>query len=80
MVGGLISAPETGKQCAIVWYIDDKKISHKDPKVVTEILEIMKKYFGELVIHRVCVGKNFDFLGMGVTITEDKKIQIETKD
>ena len=69
-----------GKQCTIVWYVDDNKLSHKDPKVVTEILEIMKKHFGELVIHRACVGKNFDFLGMGITIKEDKNIQIEMKD
>ena len=69
-----------GKQCTIVWYVDDNKLSHKDPKVVTEILEIMKKHFGELVIHRACVGKNFDFLGMGITIKEDKHIQIEMKD
>ena len=31
-----------GKQCTIVWYVDDNKLSHKDPNVVTEILEIMK--------------------------------------
>ena len=28
-----------GKQWTIVWYIDDKKLSHVDPNVVTDILE-----------------------------------------
>ena len=28
-----------GKQCTIVWYIDEKKLSHVDPNVVIEILE-----------------------------------------
>ena len=34
------------KQCTIVWYINDNKLSHKDPKDITEILEIMKNHFG----------------------------------
>ena len=28
-----------GKQCTVVWYIDDNKLSHVDMNVVTEILE-----------------------------------------
>ena len=27
-----------GKQCTIVWYVDDNKISHVDANVVTEII------------------------------------------
>ena len=30
------------KQCTVVWYVDDKKISHKDPEVVTEVINLMK--------------------------------------
>ena len=44
-----------------MWYVDDKKLSHVDPNVVTEILEEIKKHFGELVIRRG--DKNY-FLGM----------------
>ena len=50
-----------GEQCTIVWYVDDNKMSYKDPKVVREIIEIMKSHFGDLVIHR---GNKFDCLGM----------------
>ena len=28
-----------GKQFTIVWYVDDNKLSHVDPNVVTDILE-----------------------------------------
>ena len=27
-----------GKQCTIAWYVDNNKISHKDPEVVTMII------------------------------------------
>ena len=28
-----------GSQCTVLWYVDDLKISHKDEKVVEEVLE-----------------------------------------
>ena len=31
-----------GKQCTIVWYVDDLKVSHVDKKVVLEVLESIK--------------------------------------
>jgi hypothetical protein len=27
-----------GKQCTIVWYVDDTKISHEDPNLLTEVI------------------------------------------
>ena len=42
-----------GKQCTIVWYLDDKNWSYVNPNVVTYILELIKEHFGELVIIRV---------------------------
>ena len=47
-----------GKQCTIVWYIDDNKLSHIDPNIVTEVLEETKKHFVELVMSR---GEENDF-------------------
>eukprot|EP00957_Ditylum_brightwellii_P098862 7530993-Ditylum_brightwellii.AAC.1 len=49
-----------GYQCTLVWYVNDTKVSHKSAKVVDEILEIMKGYFGKLTITR---GKEQQFLG-----------------
>ena len=31
-----------GKQCTIAWYVDDNKISHMDPDVVTSIIEKLR--------------------------------------
>ena len=60
-----------------MWYVDDNKVSHVDEKVVTEVLELMKGHFGDLTITR---GKNHNFLGMNITINDDKNIEIEMKD
>ena len=66
-----------GKQCAIVWYVDDNKISHEDPEVVTRVINLMKEHFGDLTISR---GNRHMFLGMNVTINPRKSVEIETKD
>ena len=57
--------------------MDDNKIAHKDPKVVTEVIDIMKKHFGDLSVTR---GKVHRFLGMNITITEDRKLKIDMKE
>ena len=49
-----------GKQCTIVWYVDDNKVSHVDPVVVSEVIDSMKKHFGDLSVTR---GKNTDSWG-----------------
>jgi len=66
-----------GKQCTMTWYVDDNKLSHKDPAVVTEVLEEISKHFGNLTITR---GKKHTFLGMNITMRKDKKFEIEMKD
>ena len=66
-----------GEQCTIVWYVDDNKVSHKDPKVVDEVIELMKVHFGELTTSR---GKKHRFLGMNITINDDKTIEVEMKE
>ena len=66
-----------GSQCTIVWYVDDNKISHRDTKVVDEVIDIMKGHFGDLTINR---GDAHTFLGMNIKIRADRKIEIEMKD
>ena len=36
-----------GSTCTIVFYVDDNKISHKDPEVVRSVVETLKEYYGE---------------------------------
>jgi hypothetical protein len=67
-----------GHQCTICWYVDENKLSHRDPEVVTMILEEVKKHFGELVISR---GNKHNLLGMHVEMNRNNKtVEIEMKD
>ena len=54
-----------GSQCTIVFYVDDNKISHKDPTVVDSVINELKKYFGELTVEK---GNKFDFFGINIYI------------
>ena len=54
-----------GSQCTIVFYVDDNKISHKEPNVVTTVINEISKKFGEMKVTR---GSKFDYLGMKVEI------------
>ena len=66
-----------GTQCTVVFYVDDNKISHKNPKVVHDVINKLKKHFGELTVE---TGKKLSFLGMNITMRDDRKIEIEMKD
>jgi hypothetical protein len=62
-----------GKQCTVLWYVDDNKISHCDPKVVDSIIIEIEKKFGNMTITR---GKEHTFLGMNITFNEDRTVSI----
>ena len=62
-----------GKQFTIVWYFNDNKLYHVNPSVVTEILEVIKKHFGELVISR---GDEHYFLGIQITLRKEKIVEL----
>ena len=64
-----------GKQCTIVWYVDDNKISHVDPKVVDDIISKLESKFGKMSQTR---GSQHDFLGMTMNF-KDKKVKIGMK-
>ena len=64
------------KQCTVIWYADDNKTYHKDPEVVSKEIEILRKYFGNLVVYR---GNTHIFLGINITILEDIKLEIYMK-
>ena len=61
----------------MVWYVTDNKVSHKDPKVVTHVMDLMKEQFGDLTVTR---GNNRRFLAMNITINSKKNIKIEMKE
>ena len=59
----------------IVFYVDDNKISHKDPQVVSNVIKESSKYFGELTVSR---GAKHDYLGMDIEI-KDKLVYVGMK-
>ena len=66
-----------GSQCTIMWYVDDAKVSHKSKKVVQLVISQMEKHFGPL---HPTYGHNQQYLGMKISIDEQKYLHIDTRD
>ena len=65
-----------GSTCTILWHVDDLKISHVDPEVVSDIIKQLSDEFGTvapLTIHR---GKTHDYLGMQLDFSTPSKVRI----
>jgi hypothetical protein len=66
-----------GKQCTVLWHVDDIKVSHEDPEVVTQVLEMFEGVYGSkdapLTITR---GKVYDYLGMTIDYRVKGKVGI----
>ena len=56
------------KQCTIAWHVDDSKISHVDPGVVTNVIRMIEERFNEVTVSR---GKTHTFLGMDIELRDD---------
>jgi hypothetical protein len=57
-----------GSQCTIGWFVDDTKISHVNPAVVTSIISQLEERFGPMTVTR---GPSHKFLGMHITYLSD---------
>ena len=57
-----------GKQCTIAWYVDDTKISHISPAVVTNVIEKIEEKFGKMTVSR---GTKHTFLGIDIEYKEN---------
>jgi Reverse transcriptase (RNA-dependent DNA polymerase) len=66
----IVNKVVNGKQCTIVWYVDDLKVSHSDKDVVGEIMDLMKKEFGKHMELTITRGKVHD---LGIRIDFSKK-------
>jgi hypothetical protein len=54
-----------GKQCTIVWHVDDLKISHEDESVTRSVVELLQQKYGSADAPvTVTYGKVHDYLGM----------------
>jgi hypothetical protein len=57
-----------GSQCTIGWFVDDTKISHVNPDVVTSIISLLEERFGKMTVTR---GPTHKFLGMHIHYLSD---------
>ena len=63
-----------GSQCTIVWFVDDNKISHKDPAVVRDVVQRIEAKFGTMTKTE---GDEHEFLGMKLLFDhQNKTVQI----
>ena len=66
-----------GKQCTIVWYVDDCKISHIDSKVVDDIINQIEQKYGKMT---VTCGKRHIYIGMEIEFLDKGRVKILMKD
>jgi hypothetical protein len=74
-----------GKQCIIVWHVDDLKISHVDPKVVTTMPNLLDGKYGQEIVEGVralitfTCGKKHEYLGMLLDYTKTGVVKLTCK-
>jgi Reverse transcriptase (RNA-dependent DNA polymerase) len=65
-----------GKQCTIIWHVDDLKISHADDGVITEILKELNIKYGKEAPLVVTRGLIHEYLGMTLDYSQSGKCRI----
>jgi hypothetical protein len=65
-----------GKQCTGAWYVDDMKILHVNPEVVSLMIRKLEARFDKMTITR---GKEHTFLGMNIRYTAEQTVVIKMK-
>jgi len=63
-----------GRQCTIIWHVDELKISHVDKKVVEDVLKRLTEKFGQDSPLTTCRGKILDYLGMKIDYRRKGKV------
>ena len=65
-----------GKQCTIVWYVDDLKISHVRRTVVDNVISTIEKKYGKMTVTR---GKKHTYVGIDIEFIDNGKVSIHQK-
>ena len=69
-----------GKQCTVVWHVDDLKISHVDPLVLEQIISKLSDRYGKEAPLTVTRGTVHDYLGMTIDYSTKGKVQFRMAD
>jgi len=63
-----------GKQGTIAWHVDDLKISHVDPEVVEDIVQLLSEQYGKEEPISVHCRLVHDYLGMQLDFSPEGKV------
>ena len=66
-----------GKQCTVLWYVDDVKVSHVEKGVVQNVINEIEKEFGNV---KPTIGNEQEYLGMKIKIDNDRNLHIDMRD
>ena len=69
-----------GKQCTVLWHVDDLKILHIENDVVTDVISQLNDEFGKEAPITVTRGKFHDYLGMTIDYSKKGKVNITMMD
>ena len=69
-----------GKQCTILWHVNDLKISHANPNVIDDVLERLNAEYRSEAPITVTRGRVHDYLGMLLDFKEHGKLKISMVD
>jgi len=69
-----------GKQCTILWHVDDIKLSHVDNEVNEEIIKKLNGVYGKEAPLVVTRGKVHGYLGMTLDYSVDGQCKVIMKD
>jgi Reverse transcriptase (RNA-dependent DNA polymerase) len=64
------------EQCTVVWHVDDLKISHRDPRVVETLVDMLNQRYGQRTQLAVTRGPVHDYLGMTLDYSTPGKIHV----
>ena len=65
-----------GRQCTLIWHVDDMKISQGDSKVVDGIIRMLEEEFGKEALLTIRREKIHDYLGMNLDFSLDNKVSL----
>ena len=69
-----------GKQCTIIWHVDNLKILHVDPKVVNDLIKRLEAKFGQESPLVTSQGNIIEYLRMCIDYTQKGKVKISMYD
>jgi hypothetical protein len=64
-----------GQQCTILWHVDDIKVSHMDPDVVTTVLAMINEEYGKELPLTVTRGVMHDYLRMTIDFSHKGQVR-----